>query len=81
MGQHALLKKLRHEMEEFYLLLISGQFFALQIRPLLLNKIREGQEFNKKLSEIKYEVEKERTEYFQIKRDGIPKVNKKLLNE
>ena len=78
MALHTLPKQLQREIEELGLILISGRLSALHLKLLLLDKIKEGQEFGKNLSEIIYEVQKERREDFQIDRDGKLKVNGRI---
>ena len=78
MALQTLPRQLQREIEKLGLILISGRLSALHLKPLLLDKIKEAQEFDKNLSEIIYEVQKERREDFQIDRDGALKVNGRI---
>ena len=78
MSIRSLPKELQKEIEEFELMIISGGIAALHVRPLLVDRIKETQEKDKRLAEIKKDVQQEKRKDFQISKDGSLRVNGRL---
>ena len=80
MSHRNLPEQLKKEIVDFELQLLNERLAALHIQPLLLSQIKEEQRNNEKLSEIIYEVQKEKQEDFTLAEDGALMVGKRMCS-
>ena len=71
-------KELQEEIEKFNLMIVYSQIATLCIRPLLHDQIREEQEKDEKLVEIRKEVQMGKRDDFQISTNGILRINGRM---
>ena len=71
-------KELRQEIEDFELRLVEGRLAALQIRPLVLDQIKEEQRKDKQLAPKLQEYWNCEEGEFQIGKDGILRCNDRI---
>ena len=63
-------KELQKEIRDFRLQIVAGRLVALQIKPLLLDQIREAQLQDEEFTKIRNEVQEEKPEEFSIFKDA-----------